>query len=224
MFFRSWFVQNTLPTGTRTVVSRTWAVPVWSTWKIQSHKTASFCAGRTHFDCLLLPCIYYLVDNRSCSFVRYYAWTRHQLMLPSQVTVMDACCILCGQTCSCPWLVCIFKDQVHVQFVTPQRMYIPESIQRITCLQLFGDWFYHFLLSGLLFSVTNRKRDSCWQKCLRKGSIFTDFRRFRNTPELWWTFFLFWSFKWFSMILLTHTWLLFFLFSPLVYNFFSSAM
>lgn len=42
MFFRSWFVQKTLPTVTKTWISRTLVFPVWSTWKIQSHKTASF--------------------------------------------------------------------------------------------------------------------------------------------------------------------------------------
>lgn len=136
----------------------------------------------------------------------------------SPVIVMDAWCSLWGQTWPCPSVVCVFKDQVHIQLVTPWRTHVHESIQRVThaCLQLFGLLFYHFFVSGLLFSVTNMKRDSCGQTCLRKASILTAFNQFQKTLALG-AFFLFWPF---DLVGLTRSWLLFSFFSPLACNFF----
>lgn len=46
--------------------------------KIQSHRTASFCASRIRFDGFWSPYIYYLPCNHSWSFSVHYAWARCQ--------------------------------------------------------------------------------------------------------------------------------------------------
>lgn len=180
--------KQSLPTATSSLVSRTRVVPVWSTRKIQSHRTVPFCARRIRVGWLWLPCIYYLSCNRLWSYRQYYARAKHQERMSSatsQVALMGAWCIRCGQADPCPWVIRMFKDRVHIQLVIPYRACVHGSIQ---CFPIHPQTksgicfilFYHFLISGLL-SATNMKR-----------STLPACHPVRNPPDLG-TFFLFWS-------------------------------
>lgn len=139
---------------------------------------------------------YYLPYNRSGSFSRYSAWTRHQQCMsrcwPHKAPVTDAWCILCGQTCPCPWAVCILRTKS-----TPRRACVHGPMCVCHCLgfdfmisSFLGSFFLWLLWREILVDKHVWGRQAFFEASARVGILQSCGRSF------------FWSRRLFSVILL----------------------